>query len=231
MMMFYCDFWSYEQVKARAKSILLSLQPAQSGSNPGGWSKLPQVHVMPVGTGPWPQDRIDLFAAWIDAGCQEGTPDYVPPTPGPLVPNFIALSKVLTGFDDLDILGNVETLAQIYIDRIVARPGKGGQLDALLAKAEAAGFDSVLNGDGTIAAAFASKAESELLKVITLVWYTATVGGDYGTPQSTQYIQGLEWRAVAAHPMGFANENVPFYWQFKPEGGLYTGLIAWNQPG
>ena len=59
MMMFYCDFWNYEQVKARAESIHLSLQPAEAPPNPGGWSKLSEVHVMPVGVGPWPQEKIE----------------------------------------------------------------------------------------------------------------------------------------------------------------------------
>ncbi len=228
MMMFYCDFWNYEQVKARAESIYLSLQPAEPGSNPGGWSKLPQVHVMPVGTGPWPQEKIDLFGAWISGGCQEGTPGYVPPEPGPLVPGFIAISKVLTGFDDLNILGDEETLAQIYIDLIVDKAATDEDLKSLLVKAESVGVINVLDANGKIASDFSDF--TDLLKAITLAWYTATVDGDYGTADDTQYIQGLEWRAIAAHPMGFANENVPFYWQFKPEGDMYTGLISWNQP-
>lgn len=228
MMMFYCDFWNYEQVKARATSIHLSLQPAQPGANPGGWSKLPEVHVMPVGTGPWAQEKIDLFGAWIKGGCLEGTATYTPPAPGPLVPDFIALSKVLTGFDDLDILGDVNTLAQIYIDRITAETTQGAQLSALLSAAKAASFSGILDASGKATGSFTSYAD--LMKTITVAWYTATVNGSYGNASNTQYIQGLEWRAMAAHPMGFANENVPFYWQFKPESDMYTGLIAWTQP-
>jgi len=224
MMMFYCDFWDYEQVVARAKSIYLSLQPAEPGANPGGWSKLPEVHVMPAGTGPWPQEQIDMFGAWIDAGCPEGTP---PPTPipGALVPKFIEVSKVLTGFAILDVLGDVDVLAQRYINRIQLNETCGSQLDAFLSAADAAGMTSLLNSDGTVASAFIPY--SDVMKAITLAWYTATVDGAYGTPEDTQYIQGLEWRAMAAHPMGFANENVPFYWQFKPENEMYTGLIPW----
>ena len=66
-----------------------------------------------------------------------------------------------------------------------------------------------------------------ILTVITELWYTATLDGVYGTPQDNQYIQGLEWRAMGLHPMGFANENIPFYWQYEPEGGQYGGLIPW----
>ena len=227
MMMFYCDFWNYEQVVARAESIYLSLQPAQPGANPGGWSKLPEVHVMPTGTGPWPQEQIDLFGAWIDAGCPEGTP---PPVlvPGDLVPQFIEVSKILTGFAVLDTLGDVDILAQRYIDRILASEPCGGQLAAFLTEAETEEPAALLNADGTIAPAFS--AYSDVMKAITLAWYTATVDNSFGTPEDTQYIQGLEWRAMAAHPMGFANDNVPFYWQFKPEGEMYTGLIPWVVP-
>ena len=108
MMMGYTDLWDYEKVKARAKSIHLSLQPAQPAPNPGGWSKLPEVHVMPVGTGPWPQASIDLFGAWIEGGCQEGEPPPPAPAPGPEVPAFLALSRAVTGFEALDILGASE---------------------------------------------------------------------------------------------------------------------------
>jgi hypothetical protein len=35
------------------------------------------------------------------------------------------------------------------------------------------------------------------------------------TPQ--QYIYGLVWRAISAHPMGYATENTPSYWRFQPQ--------------
>src|SRR6266850_12531 len=109
------DLWSYADVKGRANSIWLSLQPDPTKPNTG-WSLLPFVHIMPAVNGPLPQAQIDLFKAWIDAGCIEG--DHpAPPLPNPILPVFIALSEALTGFDDLH--ANPD-LAQAYLDRLLA---------------------------------------------------------------------------------------------------------------
>ena len=226
-MMFFCDLTDYAQVKAHAKAIYLSLQPAEPGVNPGGWSKLPEVHVMPVGTGPWPQQQIELFGRWIAAGCPEGVAPVTPAEPGPDVPGFLALSRVLTGFEQLDTLGDEKRLAQAYMDQLLAaEPDWQAPLQDLLARAQQAGFENVLQADGHIADEFSAFAP--LLRAIALIWYTATVHGHYAKGLSSQYIHGLEWRAIQAHPMGFANANVPFYWRLQPENDNYTGQIAWS---
>jgi len=225
MMMFYTDFWNYEDVKARADPIYLSLQPAQKGANPGGWSKLPEVHVMPVGTGPWTQSQIDLFGAWVDDGCPEGIAPPSPPGPSPNLPLFITLSKVLTGFADLAILKNVDTLAQIYMDRLLASAKYQGDFSHLMSALNTTNVQTVIDGDGQISADF--QAYDTVIQAITMLWYSATLDGKYGGPQNSQYVQGLEWRAYQTHPMGFANENIPFYWQYEPTNTQYTGLIPW----
>src|SRR5712691_6654697 len=84
------DLWSYADVKGRANSIWLSLQPDPTKPNTG-WSLLPFVHIMPA----------------VNA----------PPPPNPLLPVFIALSEALTGFDDLHTNPD---LAQAYLDRLLA---------------------------------------------------------------------------------------------------------------
>lgn len=226
MMMFYADLWDYEQVKERAKAIHLSLQPLEPGDNPGGWSKLPEVHIMPVGTGPWPRENIDLFGNWIENGCQEGMAPPPPPTPGPGVPAFLALSRKVTGFDDLDILGDAEALAQTYIDRLRRDETVSKQLDALLTTVGSDGADAIIASDGEISADFVEY--KDVLRTIAVSWYTGSVNGNPGAPEWNTYVNGLQWRAVQAHPMGFANMNVPFYWKFKPEADDYTGLISWN---
>ena len=59
-MSWFCDLFKYDDVKANATEILDRLKGI------GG-------SVMPPppnrgGNGPWPPERIALFAAWIDAG-------------------------------------------------------------------------------------------------------------------------------------------------------------------
>ena len=118
-------------------------------------------------------------------------------------------------------------LAQTYIDRISTKDGADA-IQKLLTKVDEEGVNNVLDSDGRVTSAFG--VDTSLLQTITLIWYSATVDGEFGESGTSQYIQGLEWRAMSAHPMGFANENVPFYWQYKPEADMYTGLISWKQP-
>jgi hypothetical protein len=61
-MSWFCDLSKFEDVKANAQEILNRLK-GQGGS------------VMPPpptkgGDGPWSVDKIDLFRAWIEGGCQ-----------------------------------------------------------------------------------------------------------------------------------------------------------------
>ena len=77
------DLWSYADVKSRANSIWLALQEDPAKPNTG-WSLLPFVHIMPEVNGPLPQADIDLFKAWIDAGCIEGDHPPTPASPGRL---------------------------------------------------------------------------------------------------------------------------------------------------
>ena len=219
-MMYYVDLWNYQQVKQHAKTILLSLKPrmVDGKPDPAGWSELPEVHVMPKYTGPWPQAQIDLFSQWIDQGCQEGTPPIKPVTPGAQVESFLALSQVLTGFDDLDD----KVLAQIYIDRLnhESEAAKNDRLNQLLDQYSS--NPDVLNTNGHLTDAY--QPYQTLIQDITILWYNASINGAQGTPDNNQYIQGLVWRAIQAHPMGYADTNEQFYWQYKPEGTHYTGL-------
>jgi hypothetical protein len=61
-MSWFCDLSKFEDVKANAQEILNRLK-GKGGS------------VMPPpptkgGDGPWSADKIDLFRAWIEGGCQ-----------------------------------------------------------------------------------------------------------------------------------------------------------------
>lgn len=218
-MMYFVDLWNYKQVRDNAKNIHMSLQPGliDGKPDPAGWSLLPGVHVMPKYTGQWPQQQIDLIGKWITAGCLEGKAPE-PVNPGPLTENFLALSRVLTGFDNLDD----RTLAQTYIDRLLkesTHAGNNALTDLLQTFTQ---NPDVLTGDGRLTAAY--KNYMALLQDITVLWYINSINGQLGTARNNQYTEGLVWRAIEAHPMGYANSNVQFYWQYKPEDGMYTGL-------
>lgn len=219
-MMYYVDLWNYQQIKQHAKTILLSLKPRMIDGkpDPAGWSELPEVHVMPKYTGPWPESQVELFSQWIDQGCKEGTPPVKPVTPGPQAEIFLALSKVLTGFDDLAD----KVLAQIYINRLnnESAAAKNGQLDKLLTQFSS--NPNLLDNNGHLTSDYQSYLT--LIQDITVLWYNASINGVQGTPDNNQYVQGLVWRAIQAHPMGYADSNEQFYWQYQPEGSRYTGL-------
>jgi hypothetical protein len=200
------DLWSYDDVKSRANSIWLSLQPDPAKPNTG-WSLLPFVHIMPVVNGPLPQEQIDLFKAWIDGGCQEGDHPK-PPVLNPLLPVFIALSEALTGFDDLHTNPD---LAQAYLDYLLAGDSAAG-VNSLLAAQQ--GLDAVPYADRA-AKLGPDAGKSAAAQAIILVWYNATYYANAPEPQ--KYIYGLVWRAIAAHPMGYATENTPSYWRFQPD--------------
>jgi hypothetical protein len=211
------DLWSYDDVKAHAGTILLALQPDPSKPNTG-WSLYPGVHVMPLITGPWPDAHIKLFDAWIKAGTQEG-PAPVTPATTPTLPDFIALSEALTGFDDLH---TNKVLAQTYLDALMADATAGPAVTALLAAQK--GFASVP------AAQQAAKLGPNIGKdpgaqAISSIWYNAgfNVQGWYALPPEQKYVYGLVWRAISAHPMGYATENVPGYWKYAPQGRQFTG--------
>lgn len=222
-MMFFVDLWNYEQVKDNAKNIWLSLQldPAQPNT---GWSLLPGVHVMPEYTGPWPQANIDLFKAWIDGGCQPGTLPPAPPAPSPWLPAFIALSEFLTGFDDLN---NDPNLAQTYLDLLVNSAGSAN-VEALVNKWNSIATSDIAGREAAVAKGIMADAKlGPLAQNLIILWYNATIDGQQ---QKDQYTKGRVWQAIMAHPMGYAIENTPFYWQFFPENGNYTGNIAGISP-
>lgn len=204
------DLWSYADVKSRAQSIWLSLQPDPTKPNTG-WSLLPFVHIMPEVNGPLPQTDIDLFKAWIDAGCPEGDAP-APPVKNPLLPVFIALSEALTGFDDLHTNPD---LAEAYLDRLLAGDAKAAVTSLLTAQT---GIDAVPYAQR--AAKLGPNAGKDAgAQAIILIWYNAGVGSGWYTmkPAPQKYIYGLVWRAISAHPMGYATENTPSYWRFQPQ--------------
>lgn len=215
------DLRDYEAVKKHADAILLVVQP--DPKNPG-YSLLPGIPLMPLQEAPWTDEMVATFKAWIDGGYQPGT---LPPPPPPItedLPLFIALSEYLCGFDNL---GDNKELAQTYLNKLKAY-WSNEQAMTLLLNA----YDNMSQlEESEKQSVFEEKIWNDTqlgpwAKDIITAWYNASVGGSLGTPEDNQYIHALCWKAAQAHPMGYADSNVPFYWKFKVEGDQYTGLLT-----
>jgi hypothetical protein len=220
------DLWSYDDVQSRANSIWLSMQEDPNKPNTG-WSLLPFVHVMPAVNGPLPKADVALFKAWIDAGCIEG--DHpAPPVISPILPVFIALSEALTGFDDLH---NNPELAQAYLGRLLTSDAKAAVNSLIAAQT---GIDAVPYAQR--AAKLGPDAGKDAgAQAIILIWYNGGVllaGESWYSmkPEPQKYIYGLVWRAISAHPMGYATENTPSYWRFKPQSTLSPPMTGASGP-
>jgi|GEM_PF-1957416 len=217
-MMYLLDVWDHEQVKALAPRILQSLL---EDPNRPGWSLLPGVRRMPLYAGPWTEAQLQLFRAWIDAGCKPGT---VPPAsqPSSRLSDFLSLSKALTGFDDLD---EDAELAQSYLDLCSADAPK--DVDSLLSIWKTIGGLEETARDKRIEEDIMRDAgRGPAAKRIILLWYTGALQRTDGSVKQLKegYVRGLVWRASNAHPMGYADEAVDFYWQHQPEATRHTGL-------
>jgi hypothetical protein len=224
------DLFNYNSVKSMANQIYLAIQPNDDPNMANaGWSKLQQVHVMPAVGGPWPPAWIVTFKNWIDTGLPAGedpSPGF-PPIPATNLQAFIALSKALTGIENFFrfnasanpqlVQKQEEALATIYYNRLLQRPVATGSNDTL--EAVLAAWTANPEAD-VIAATF------PICKDIILIWYNTTTqwdfngkpapSGFYGTPQFNQYKEGQVWKVSLIHPIGYAPENTPFYWQNAP---------------
>ncbi|MFN0216903.1 MAG: hypothetical protein ACKVT2_21815 [Saprospiraceae bacterium] len=196
---------------------------------------------MPRITGPWPDEWIQKFKTWIDQGCEEGTP-LVIPTADSETPDFIALSKILTGYDGTapDEFGDPQHLAPmftylgpIYQDRIKKESKHKGQWDSLMTtwteikqlpigQQNAAVATRIMATDGPL---------FSLAKDIITIWYLSSVNGTLGTPEYNQYQYGLVWQAIWAHPTGYADSVrvADFYWQDAPKLGRSKDLLFTGQ--
>lgn len=217
-MAYLLDVWDYEQVKALAPRILESLL---EDPNRPGWSLLPGVRQMPLYTGPWTEAQLQLFRSWIDGGCSPGT---VPPTlqPSSTLPDFLSLSEALTGFEDLN---DDAELGQSYLQ--LCSDYSPSDVASLLSK-----WRTISGLEGS---ARDKRIEDDIMdnptlglaaRRIILLWYTGALYREDGSVMQVKegYVRGLVWRASEAHPMGYADEAVDFYWQNQPDGTRHTGL-------
>jgi len=132
----------------------------------------------------------------------------------------MALSRVLTGVEDLDV-----DLGRRYLDRLASSPLQP-QLDEILDR-----FRELERSGNLVEQVKAKVVERDLLRPtvcqIILLWYTSTVqdnlGTDppapsssfrYGTPE--EYFSGLAWKIIGAHPPGLSGGYFG-HWRYRPD--------------
>src|SRR5687768_16261316 len=75
-MSYYCDLSRYEDVKKYAEAILLCVQPhTDPDMAKVGWSRLPNVHLMPKYGERWSDKKVATFKDWIAANFPRGEPE------------------------------------------------------------------------------------------------------------------------------------------------------------
>jgi hypothetical protein len=163
---------------------------------------------------PWTESKRRLFAAWADAGCPRNAGSVLPP-PSQLQ-EFLALSRALTGFDDLSA-----SLAGRYLTTARADRARKAELDELLALVAESGPSGALMAQHEV-----------LCTYLVLLWYSGAQFGengfveDAGEPWRNEYREGLVWRACLAHPMGYSLEPYGHWGDAPDESGLHTGMGA-----
>jgi hypothetical protein len=184
---------------------------------------------------PWDRSKLETLEAWKAAGFPLSPTDIEPD-----LASFIALSEFLTGFDDLR---DDPLLADEYLQRLRTRPpGKEGGVSQASLRALIEGFDPA---DPEAFERDVLPQHEKAARTVILLWYTASFinlesGFTAGTESTgaDQYPSGLVWRAILAHPMGYAaegysDENGKYgldgkarpYWVYEPrEDGRHTGL-------
>ncbi len=169
---------------------------------------------------PWTQDMIENFNEWADPD----TPLEVDPDLQKQAEPFVKLSEFLTGYTGLN---TDPDLALKYLARLQARKDLAPLADELVlqfsqAENESQFVSNVLEGS--------DPQYKEIAKTIILLWYTGAFfdqygyPADFGTPEDNQFIDGLVWQTIQAHPMAYSTEGAQ-YWAKKPQlNGLSTGL-------
>lgn len=179
----------------------------------------------------WSQEQIDGFQAWIDAGCPERVDKKNVPRK---VQEFIVLSEVFTGFDDLandpdQAAKNLESM-HAWIVAYSFQPiefgsdgRKYGDLDKEFAELlhgwhkitedpdKMKDVKSELEGFAQQQLRKRERKDSVgVIKAIIRLWYTGSLPttNPFAPPLSVnQWPDGLMWRAAQAHPPGYSTEG------------------------
>jgi len=137
-----------------------------------------------------------------------------------MLDDFMTLSRVLTGVEDLDV-----NLGRQYLDRLASSPFQP-QVDEILKR-----FRRLKKDENLVKQVKNKIVEVDLLRPtvcqIILLWYTSTVqdnlGMDppapslsfrYGTQE--EYFSGLAWKIIGAHPPGLSGGYFG-HWRYRPD--------------
>jgi hypothetical protein len=110
---------------------------------------------------------------------------------------FMALSRALTGFDDL----NDTELGQVYYDAIANSDTYGDQLDSLYDKAGLDDATAVTLDQLDSAGAFDDDTRP-VADAITTAWYSGTYDAGDDDPVVATYINALAWQATGYRVTG-----------------------------
>ena len=141
--------------------------------------------------------------------------------PGKLA-EFEVLSAVLTGFSLSDIQGT--GLSDTYLAKVEKITAED-QLEELFADFKRIGIDPMVplgqEQKMRVAALMEHDVFVPLMQTIISIWYTGQMPAPDGSIISSRaYIEGLIWRAIAAHPMG-AKQPGFGTWAFPPDTFTY----------
>jgi hypothetical protein len=149
-------------------------------------------------------------APWLRAAAQ----DAVAPDVG--LDEFMRISRVLTGFDDL----SDETSGRQYFEALRSRPDGARRLTELWRLGGFEGREAPASiGDLTARGVYDGPALAELADTITRNWYSGT----YVTPSGEQgvatYTDALAWRTLGYRPAGPSACGGAFgHWAERPPG-------------
>lgn len=170
----------------------------------------------------WTGDMVSKFNAWYN-----GSRSEVDTNLQQEAEPFANLSEFLTGYEGLN---QDPDLALVYLDRLHTQPGLNGTVDELISMYEdlpEQEFVDEINNNPQF---------KETAQTIILLWYTGAFfddngfTSDFGEKGAGQYIDGLVWRAIQAHPMGYATEASQ-YWESEPnDQGTFSGLSSTASP-
>lgn len=141
------------------------------------------------------------------------------PSPAPSTPvaagenaaltQFLALSRVLTGYDRLD-----PVVGQVYLDSL-GRGGSGMSVDELARAAGLPGETPAL-ADLEAAGLFEDPEAQELAQAILNMWYTGVYQNAEGEDQVATYVDALVWRALTfTKPLTICGS--PGFWAQAPQ--------------
>lgn len=181
-MLFYFDLHAYDDVRQNIAAILLCVQPSEDASLAmAGWSRLPNVHVMPK-YATWTSEvrarNVALLERWRDAEFPYGGALPQPSPTDPDLARFLALASTLTGYDvrKQPSLGNwylarLRERLQVMDARAVPPTRLGSALQRLLDALPAVAPPPPEPSE--LAAALTDADEITVARMIVELWYTA----------------------------------------------------------